>query len=422
MGGPSPAERAMSVKRIMSITVAVLMVSSVALGGALASSGPILVSSQDTDATAYAGTHVSFDADSNALLDYTVADVTIVESVEVESANEAEERGVLGAGVELSTATDVEAGDISVTSESDTQVEIESESDASIDAHDSQHGHLLVTAGGEGALIAVNVSAETDAERDGDARVVVTHDDGTQGTFIVVGDGEVTVNNEGNVTAELESDSKLAYLQYDDERSDEDKDREALIADGTAAAEVYVTTAAEGSSELAADVVEYGHDTTVDVTTYSENQIEMTAERTESEGKVVITSVSEQAFEHADEIDVHVDGEAATHVETKNELEAAADGGENAAYAVRSASTAEASSEVLVALNHFSERDVTISSAESDDGSSGTDDGGAAGDDSSASDDEVETIDADDSLPGFGFGVAMIALLTSGLLALRRRH
>ena len=390
----------MFAERTLAITIAVLMISSMAIGStvAFASSG----SQASAESESYAGTHLSFVTTDDALAEYTVEGDQLIGSVEVESSADAEQRGLLGAGVDLATVTSLQASALAVSASSKSSVHLESETGASIEAHDSQRGHLLVHAEGEGQLVKATVNGDAQAEQESDAKVVVTKDDGTQGTFIVIGDGEVTVNEEGNVTAELAQDARLVYQQYDDERDEEDERREELIANGTAAAEVYVTVDAEAEGEMVSDVVEYGQDTTVEVVTTTENEVRMTAERTESEGRIVITSVSEQAMETASGLEVTVDGEAATHVESMSELEAAADGGDNAAYMVRHASTADASAEVLVAVNHFSEREIVMST-----------------------DGETTPADDDDGIveenPGFGAAIAGIALVIAALIAARRR-
>lgn len=400
------------------ITVVLIMASSVALGGALATTHAATVSSDDDEETNYNGSHVSFETTVDALVNHHVEGDSVVTDVAVESTSSAEQRGALGIGLGLAAVTDLDAAAISVDAQSDTQVALTTESGATIQAHDSQRGHLLINADGEGQLISANVTADAEAEQESEKRVVVTKDDGTQGTFIVIGDGEVTVNNEGNVTAELDHGSSLTYQQYAaGERDEADEDRERLIADGTAAAEVYVSMAAEGSQETAADVVQYSQETTVEVVSHSENEVELTAERTESEGRIIVTSVSEQAFDSAGDLEVSVDGEAAASVESMSELKAAADGGEQSAYMVRHASTTDASAEVLVALNHFSERHVTMHSDSQD----GDEHSPADGDETrqTADSDDSPSV-ADDDGPGFTVFIAGMALLLLVLVGARR--
>lgn len=389
----------MFAKRTLAVIMAVVLMSSMAVGAAFASSGTS--SEADASSETYAGTHLSFETTGDALASYTVSGDQLITSVEVESASDAQQRGLLGVGVALASVTNVQASALEVSIESQTSVHVTSDTGATFEAHDSPRGHLLVLAEDDGQVVTANVSSDAEVEQASDGKVVVTKDDGTQATFIVIGDGDVTVNEDGHVTAKLEQGSTLAYQQYDDERDEQDERREALLADGTVAAEVYVTVDAEGDGELVADVVQYGQDTTVEILTHSENEVHLTAERAESEGRIIITSVSEQAMESAGDLEVMVDGEAATQVESMSELDAAADGGENSAYMVRHASTADASAEVLVAVNHFSERDIVMQT------------------DGDAPDDDENDGVAEEN-PGFGAAIAGIAIVLAAIIAARR--
>lgn len=98
----------------------------------------------------------------------------------------------------------------------------------------------------------------------------------------------------------------------------------------------------------------------------------MTAERSQSEGKVIITTLSQGAFGAAENAEVTVDGEAAAKASSYSELRSATEGGEQSWYLVRQQSSAEASGEVLVAVNHFSERSVAVTSGDDSSGNSST--------------------------------------------------
>ena len=368
------------------------------------------------EAEGYSGSHVEFQTQNSAVTGYAVNDAVIVENVSVQSSEEARSQAGIGADAGLSTATEFSGAGLQLASQTSLSATLSIESGAEMQTHDNQRGILQVRANDGAQMVHANLSSDSEAESEGEERVVVTKGDGSQGTFIVVGDGEVVVNEGGNVTAEIEEGSQLVYRQYDDsERSDDDKQKEQMIQNGTATAEVYVESAAESGQdsaddgedsaedgsdegeEAAASVVEYGQDTTVEVQSRSENTINMTAERSQSQGKVVLTSVSESAFDSAEDVEVLVDGEAAAQAESYSAVEQAAQGGDNSAYYVSQSSSAEASTDVAIGVNHFSERDVTMQS----DGSG--DDGGMTGGD------------------GAGFGVfAAVAALGAALLATRR--
>lgn len=388
-------------RTLIAFLVSVLLVSTAGLGPVAAQ-----------DAEAYSGTNITFDTENGAVVDYAVDGQTMIESVETQSQSSAESEGSVETGASLSAVTDISGSAVSVDAETETSATISAESGATMTAHDNGHGILVVEAEEESQYVTANLSSSTEAEQESERRVVVTKDDGTQGAFIVVGDGEVTVNDEGNVTADLGQGGTLVFRSYPEDRSSDDEKQERLIADGTAAAEVYVMSSAESGSdssgEFATDVVTYGEDTTVEVTEQSEGTVRLTAERSQEEGKVIITSVSEEAISSAEDLQVTVDGEAAAEASSYSELESAANGGDSSKYMVKQSSSAEASTEVLVAVNHFSSREVAM-----------TESGDSGGDDSSSSDggssDGTSTTG-----PGLGVTAAVLALLSVALIARHR--
>jgi hypothetical protein len=349
---------------------------------------------QQADGEAYSGANIEFETTGNAVADYAVDGDVIVENVTVQSASEADS----GVDAGLESTTDIDAAGLEIDSQARASATISSESGAEMEAHDNHRGVMQVRADGGSQVVNVNVSGE--AESESDERVVVTKDDGSQGTFIVVGDGEVVVNEEGEVNAEIEQGSQLVYRQYDGERSDDDERTEKMIANGTATAEVYVQQSQDGGEETVADAVEYGEDTSVEVKSTSENRINMTVDRAESDGKVIITSVSEAAFENAEDLTVTVDGEAAAEADSYSEVRQSAAEGDEPRYYVSQSSSAEATTDVAIGIDHFSTRNVEMQSAGGDDGGDGgmTDGDGA----------------------GFGPIVALLAVVGSLLAA--RRH
>ena len=363
---------------------------------------------------AYAGTHVEFETTSDAIVDYSVNGNTVFQSVNVQSQSTAENQGSVRAGVELSAVTDITGAALSLDSQTEVNATVTAESRATMEAHDNSRGILVVRSGGDSQYVTVNVSGSSQAESESDQRVVVSSDDGTEGTFIVVGDGEVTVNEQGNVSADLQSDDKLLFRSYSEGRSQADEQEERAISDGQAAAEVYVMESSEQGSEFAADVVQYSEDTTVEVTQQSEGTVRMTADRSQDQGKVIITTVSEQAISSVEDLQVTVDGEAATEVSSYSDLESAI-GSDSSKFLVRQQSSAQASADVLVAVNQFSTREITMS--EDGDGSDGS---GTDGTDGSDGDGGQETTDADG--PGFGPIAALIALVAVAALAVARRR
>jgi len=371
------------------LVVALLLVASV--------TAPVAAASTENTQEGQAGAFVSFEAESNAVVDYSVDGTTVVENVSVQSESEASG----GSSVDLGSSADFSGAGLSVASsmQASGSATIQSESGATIESHDNQRGVLVVRPGGGSQVAAINLSSDAEAESESEGRVVIEKDDGTQAVVLATGDAEVTVTDEGDVEGRTGENGQLVYRQYDGERSDSDESQEQFIANGTATAELYYQQASESGdsgSDRAVNVVNYGQDTTVEVTERSASTLNATVERSQSEGKVVIVSVSEAAMENAESASVYVDGEAAAEASSYSEVAAAANGGDNSAFLVRSSSSAEATTDVVVGVNHFSERELSM---QSDGGDGATSSGGQ---------------------PGFGVGIAVVALAGAALLAARQ--
>lgn len=416
--------------------LSVLLVASAGLAGAATAASNDQTA--QTEGSAYAGTHVTANMTGDALVDYRVDGTTVMESVRVQSTSEAKTGTDLSVGADLSTRTGFAGAGLSMDARSETSASVTAESGAELTVHDNGHGSLVVAANGQSQYVGLNLSESATAQQEGDARVVVTQDDGTQSSILVAGNGSVAVNDEGNVTAKIEEDSRLIVRTYED-RDEDDRNQEQLIQNGTAAAQVYLTQQAEGSSEAAVDVVDYGQNTTVEVTQRTKGNVEMTVERTASQGKVVITSVSNETFDAVGDIQVQVDSQAAVEASSYSELAAAADGGPTSKYMVRQTGSAEAGTDVLVALNHFSQRSVTMTEDSADSTNDSTDSTATPTDDDTPSgdstaddtpvDDSENTADetpsggedtSGESGPGFTGLLALLAIVATIAVGLRR--
>jgi len=403
--------------------LAALLVTSV-IGAAAAPAA-----SEQAEGEAYSGTFVQFQTGNATVSDYAVDGSVVIEDVTAQSASETD--GGIGVDAGASSSTSISGSAVSTRSQGDASASLAFESGTDMEAHDNQRGVVTFTASDGDQVVQANVSG--DASSEGDERVVVQGDDGAQGTFIVVGDGNVTTNADGQVTARLTEDSQLVYRQYNEERSDSEKTQEEMIQDGTATAEVYVYSAAESGSESAEDgeenassVVTYGQDTSAEVQERSQDRVTVTVERAESQGKVVITTVSESAIENAESLEVLVDGEAAAQADSYSDVQAATEAADQSRYMVRQSSSAEAAVDVIVGVNHFSERTITMQSTE-DGASTATDDGSdgdTSGDDTSGDDTGGEDTGGDDTSDGDGAGfgaLAAFAALAAALIAARTR-
>ena len=369
------------------VTIATLSVALV--GGAAGAAQPSAsnaTTAQDATADGYVGTHVAFETSSNAIVDYRVDNETVFENVTVASQSDHQSRTEAGADARLSAVVDLSGLGLTLDAQSETRADVTTDGSASLSAHDTERGILTVDAGEDAQYVELNLSEESNATASDEGDRVLVKTENRTGALVVAGDGEVAVNDNGDVTADLGSESTLVFRSYENgERDENAEEQERLIAEGTATAEVYAD-AVDG--ERVVDVATYGHDTAVETGAEAEERLEMSVERAESEGKVVIVSVSEAALEaigSAEDLAVTVDGEAAAEASSYSELEGGI--GEEPRYMVTQSGNAEAAADVLVAIDHFSERDVAIQNA-----------------------DDVESGD-DDSLPGFGAGAALIAAL-----------
>ena len=385
---------------------------------------------EEASGQAYAGTHVSFDTDERAVTDYAVRGETMLDSVAVQSESTVENGGLVDAGASLSAVTQIEGAGLSLAAESETEARVEAEGSATITAHDNGRGVLVVAAGNQSDYVVANVSDGANASAETDSQVEVTTENGTTGTFIVVGEGNATVNDEGDVTAHLGEDGRLVFRSYPDGKDDGDEKQEDLIAEGDAKAEAYVM--AENASEsgeeteneseqVVVDTVSYGENTTVETAETAEGEVTLTVNRTTHEGTVLVTSVSEKALNASEDLEVAVDGEAAVEAETYTQLKSAV-GSDQSRYVVESAgsASADASADVLVAVNHFSERTVSMQSASDEqttEESQTTDE--SSDETTQAGMDDETTSDGDDgssgSTPGFTATASVVALLAAAL-------
>jgi PGF-CTERM protein len=402
------------------ILTAVLVVSLIGAAAAPAAT-------QGAEAEGYSGAFIEFETADAAVNDYTVSGQVVVDSLRVQSAGEAGGSGEGGVGVGVGADSTVSIDGAAVQSQNSgaARASVAFESGAQLEANDNRRGVVRITADGGDQVIQANVSG--DASQEGDGRVVVSGDDGAQGTFIVVGEGNVSANGDGQVTAAVGEGGQVVYRQYDGERSDSEQQQEQLIQDGTAAAELFVRGAAdsEGGSDGGdneTSVVTYDEDTSAEVTSRSESQINATVDRTQQQGKVVVVTVAESAVQSAESLEVLIDGEAAAQADSYGEVQQSAEEGDEPRYLVRQSSSAEAAVDVVVGIDGFSERQLSIQDA--DDGESTPTDMGN-GDNETDGDGETDT-DGDDGSsadgPGFGALAALIALTAALVAAAARRR
>ena len=445
-------------RRLATALTVLVLVASIAPSTVAGSIAPATAASTTPNAPgqasgeAYAGTHVTFDAAERAVTDYAVHGETMLDAVKVESQSSVEGGALVDVGASLSAVTEIDGAGVSVGATTETEARVEADNGATLTAHDNDRGILVVESGDQSDYVEANLSAGANASAESDSQVEVTTENGTEGTFIVVGEGNATVNDDGDVTAHLGEDGRLVFRAYPDGKDDSDDEQEQLIADGDAKAEAYVMAASErddgtettsdgdengtdGEREVVVDAVSYDDNTTVETVSAAEGEVTLAVNRTTHEGTILVTSVSETVLDASDDLTVSVDGQAATEAATHSQLKSAI-GSEQSRYTVESAGEASASADVLVAVNHFSERTVSMESASDDAGAETTDDGESettddgetttdvgTTDDTAADGETDETTDVEDNdggVPGFGVTAAVVALVGAALLARAR--
>ncbi|PSP54960.1 hypothetical protein BRC82_08185 [Halobacteriales archaeon QS_1_67_19] len=404
-------------KRIASALVLLVVTASV-VPAATAVTAP--AATQQTSGETYSGTHVSFEVSNSAITDYAVDNETVLDSVKVQSQSDVENGGLVDVGAEVSAVTRIEGAGLNVGAKTNTEASVRAENGANVTAHDNGNGILVVESGDQSDYVVANLSSGANATAESDSQVEVTTDDGTNGTFIVVGEGNVTVNDDGNVTAHLGENGRLAFRAYPEGKDDGDDEQEQLIADGKAKAEAHVMADGE---QTVVDTVSYGRNTTVETAETAENEVRLAVNRTTHEGTVLVTSVSESALNATENLTVTVAGEAAVEAATYSQLESAI-GSDQSRYVVESAGEASASADVLVAVNHFSERTVAMQSdaADAETTTESSDDGSneqTTADDETADGGEETEAGEDNSgdTPGFTAVTAVVALVAIGLFA-----
>lgn len=313
-----------------------------------------------TDVDRYDGVHASVGVEAAAVTDYTVHGTTYLDSIEVQSREDASAGGVVDVGPSLSGLSGLPGADLSVVSQSPASLRLRSGTGADLSVHDNEHGIVVVRADRGTQYVQANVTDGGEATYEGDSRVVVTTEDDRDASFTVVGNGSVGVNDDGNVVAELGTEGVLVLRAYHPKRTTADKRREAFISDGIATAEVYVM---ERPSGTVVDAIPYENDTTVNVTATTDS-VNMTVDRSQRQGAIVFASVNGSVATDAGDLGVFVDGEAIPNANTFAQLSTAANNGQESRYMVSEGGDSESVADVAVAINHFSPREVSVRSVE----------------------------------------------------------
>ncbi|MFC4358305.1 hypothetical protein ACFO0N_10140 [Halobium salinum] len=405
--------------------------------GSAAGDGP----GNDTDAPtddgvgaieSYDGAHVGVGVEPTTLTDYTVDGTTYFDSLAVQSRTDAQAAGLADIGVSLPALNTLPGANLTVTSRTEANLDLRTGSGAALSVHDNEHGIVVVRSNRGTQYVLANVSGEAEAAYEGDSQVIVTNEERAEASVTVVGNGSVGVNDEGNVVAELGRDGILVVRAYQGKRGTDDRRQEQFVADGVATGEVYVMDRANGT---VVDTVVYENETTLNASA-SNGTVNLTVDRSQKQGAVVFTSVTETVADRPEEVTVLVDGETVPTARTYAQLRVAANNGPESRYKVSPSTQPGAVADVAIAINHFSAREVTIrgleangtnatttatTTAEGPDGSNGSNGTVAPNGSTGTTNTSVGNGTGGESTgatsPGFGALVALLAVAAVALAA-----
>lgn len=360
-------------------------------------------STAQTGGEATTGTHISFGVADNAVTGYTVGGTEMFSSFRMQSQSSAVEDGLVESGFDVTSLVNINAAGLSVESETTaaTTLNVDAGPGAHVTAHDNGHGTFMVAPGQNGQAAIVNVSSNTEVSVDGDT-ATVTADNGAEGTFMLVGTGgEIDTNEDGNIAVTLGANADLVFKAYPDGKSDAEAEQEDLISNGIVGAEVHVM---EQDGERVVDTALYNGFLSGYGTEETDNGTNFTFGSVQGTGTVVVTHVSEASVGSLSSVEAYVNsssGEETVPVEADSATEAIDGIGDyvgtsSSAYYTVPPAEGSASTDVVVAINHFSNRTVAMGQNVGPSDTSGS--GG---------------------VPGFGAPAAVVALLALAAFARR---
>jgi len=371
----------------------------------LAFAGVPAASTAQTGGEVTTGTNISFGVADNAVTEYTVGGTEMFASIRAQSESSAVEEGLIEADIdEISAIANVNGAGLSVNAETavSTTIDVGTSPGAKLTTHDNSHGTLTMTPGQDTQVAIVNVSSNTEVSVEDEEMATVTADNGAEGSFILSGSGgELARNDDGNLVLRLSPNSDLVFKAYPDGKSAAEDQQESLIADGIIGAEVHVM---ERDGETLYDAATYSTFVNYHGSEKTANGTNLTFGSPQGTGTVVVANVNEAAVGSLSSMEVYVNsssGEETVAVDQPNATAALdeIDGyisTSSSGYYVVPPAEGSTSTDVLVGINHFTNRTVAMGQnvGPSDTSSSG-------------------------GVPGFGVPVALAALLALAAFARR---
>lgn len=218
-----------------------------------------------------------------------------------------------------------------------------------ISAHDNANGLLKFKAEND-TTMSIELPESATIEKESDKKITVGSD-GTEGTLMISGQGHLSVED-GTIIVELEKNSQLVFKAYPGEKDSGDEEIEDGIISGNLSAEIQVL----GDGDIT-DSVEYSTEVEIKSVSVTEDDITVTVDSaTEISKTIVITIDNNELPADPSELSIKVDGEATVKASSTGELYATETSDISKSMVVKG----ETETKVFVAVNHFSERTVTI--------------------------------------------------------------
>lgn len=339
------------------------------------------------------GDHITLEFTNQQVVNYTVGNQTFLASIQAQSVEQVETDG-------LQSLTEFEGSAMESTGEDEATWLVNTQSNANFEFNDNPHG-TFIAEGVDVAQYARFVVAEgVEATDENQRKVTLTTDGNAAASFILVGDGEVTVNQNGDVVARIGDASTLVFRAYPDGKSNSDEQMERYIENGNGVAEIY---ARQPGTDSIVDHARYQQDVAPTAEQTDDTTVQTDIEYTEGESGVVLFTLSQAFTEASGAINATVNGQQAQEVTSFGELDGALDGNQSRYMVVE----LESRTDVIVAVNQFAAQ-TTVGVS----GASGQEQQQTPlqeGDDGNQTDQ-----------PGFGVLAAIVALAVAALAAARR--
>lgn len=224
---------------------------------------------------------------------------------------------------------------------------------ANIFVHDNPNGNLQVMVN-QGSIVQISLTGGSSATYQGEKYITVRNPDGSESSFLIAGNGKLEMRD-GKMVADLDNDGQLIFKAYPVGKTQLDDAVEQGIIDGIVAAEINIP----GKNDAAASSsISYSSAVSAKVNEVANEKISILVSSSNSVGKTIAIEIdsSRLPFQDPGQLEVRVDGEVAAKASSTSELYATG-AGDKPRYLV---AKAEGATKVMVAINHFSDREVTL--------------------------------------------------------------